>query len=87
MISEESPLVKEALRRLEIAEPRQAYDRAYRIRVAMQCSLSHSLLPKDQWTTHQSVRTLYLNLLQRTRILTLFILFWITGRQIPPTLY
>ncbi|ORZ24047.1 cytochrome b-c1 complex subunit 7 [Absidia repens] len=54
LIAEESPLVKEALRRLEIAEPRQAYDRAYRIRVAMQCSLSHTLLPKDQWTTHQT---------------------------------
>jgi hypothetical protein len=56
LLAEESPLVKEALRRLEIAEPRQVYDRAYRIRVAMQCSLSHTLLPKDQWTTQESVR-------------------------------
>ncbi|SAM03708.1 hypothetical protein [Absidia glauca] len=54
LLAEESPLVKEALRRLEIAEPRQVYDRAYRIRVAMQCSLSHTLLPKDQWTTPET---------------------------------
>ncbi|KAF7726575.1 Cytochrome b-c1 complex subunit 7 [Apophysomyces ossiformis] len=51
LLAEESDLVKEALRRLEIADPLAAYDRAYRIRVAMQCSLSHTLLPKDQWTT------------------------------------
>ncbi|KAG0749741.1 hypothetical protein G6F57_003972 [Rhizopus arrhizus] len=49
LVAEESELVKEALRRLEIAEPRAAYDRAYRIRVAQQCSLTHQLLPKDQW--------------------------------------
>ncbi|EIE85006.1 hypothetical protein RO3G_09716 [Rhizopus delemar RA 99-880] len=49
IVAEESELVKEALRRLEIAEPRAAYDRAYRIRVAQQCSLTHQLLPKDQW--------------------------------------
>ncbi|KAI8328485.1 cytochrome b-c1 complex subunit 7 [Chlamydoabsidia padenii] len=54
LVAEESPLVKEALRRLEIAEPRQMYDRAYRIRVAMQCSLSHTLLPKDQWVTPEA---------------------------------
>jgi hypothetical protein len=74
--SEESPLVKEALRRLEIAEPREAYDRAYRIRVAMQCSLSHTLLPKEQWTTHESVR---LMIIDTKKILThnFFIFFYI----------
>ncbi|KAI7878301.1 14 kDa subunit of cytochrome bd ubiquinol oxidase [Lichtheimia hyalospora FSU 10163] len=51
LISEENELVQEALRRLEIAEPREMYDRAYRIRVAQQCSLTHSLLPKEQWVT------------------------------------
>jgi ubiquinol-cytochrome c reductase subunit 7 len=55
LISEESELVQEALRRLEIAEPRAAYDRAYRIRVAQQCSLSHSLLPKDKWVSSTEV--------------------------------
>ncbi|KAG0164188.1 Cytochrome b-c1 complex subunit 7 [Apophysomyces sp. BC1034] len=53
LIAEESELVKEALRRFEIADPNAAYDRAYRIRVAQQLSLTHSLLPKDQWTTPQ----------------------------------
>lgn len=56
LISEESELVQEALRRLEIAEPRTAYDRAYRIRVAQQCSLSHQLLPKEKWVTQSQVR-------------------------------
>ncbi|KAI9323767.1 cytochrome b-c1 complex subunit 7 [Dichotomocladium elegans] len=54
LIAEESELVQEALRRLEIAEPREAYDRAYRIRVAQQCSLTHTLLPKDQWVTPET---------------------------------
>ncbi|KAI8058956.1 cytochrome b-c1 complex subunit 7 [Gilbertella persicaria] len=59
LITEESEVVQEALRRLEIAEPREAYDRAYRIRVAQQCSLSHQLLPKNQWVTPaQDVRYL-----------------------------
>lgn len=31
------------------------YDRAYRIRVAQQCSLTHSLLPKNQWVTAETV--------------------------------
>ncbi|CDH56085.1 cytochrome b-c1 complex subunit 7 [Lichtheimia corymbifera JMRC:FSU:9682] len=54
LISEENELVQEALRRLEIAEPREMYDRAYRIRVAQQCSLTHSLLPKNQWVTAET---------------------------------
>ncbi|RCI04014.1 Cytochrome b-c1 complex subunit 7 [Rhizopus stolonifer] len=49
LVAEENEIVKEALRRLEIAEPRAAYDRAYRIRVAQQLSLSHQLLPKNEW--------------------------------------
>jgi Arc/MetJ family transcription regulator len=55
LISEESELVQEALRRFEIAEPRSAYDRAFRIRVAQQCSLSHQLLSKDKWVTDAQV--------------------------------
>ncbi|KAI9301888.1 cytochrome b-c1 complex subunit 7 [Cunninghamella echinulata] len=50
IISEENPVVREALRRFEIAEPRASYDRAYRIRAAMQCSTTQSVLPKSQWT-------------------------------------
>lgn len=55
LVSEESELVQEALRRFEIAEPRAAYDRAYRIRVAQQCSLTHTLLPKEQWVKPEEV--------------------------------
>ncbi|ORX51334.1 14 kDa subunit of cytochrome bd ubiquinol oxidase [Hesseltinella vesiculosa] len=53
LIAEENPLVKEALRRLEIAEPRAAYDRAFRIRQAVQCSTTQSVLPKDKWITEE----------------------------------
>ncbi|ORY93764.1 cytochrome b-c1 complex subunit 7 [Syncephalastrum racemosum] len=53
LVAEESDVVQEAIRRLEIAEPREAYDRAYRLRVAQQLSLSHQLLPKDQWVTRE----------------------------------
>ncbi|KAI8374362.1 cytochrome b-c1 complex subunit 7 [Radiomyces spectabilis] len=51
LLAEESEVVQEALRRLEIANPKEAYDRAYRLRVAQQCSLSHQLLPQAQWVT------------------------------------
>ncbi|KAK9760655.1 Cytochrome b-c1 complex subunit 7 [Basidiobolus ranarum] len=47
IIAEESDTVREALRRLP---EKEAYDRAYRLRVAMQCSLSHTELPKSGWT-------------------------------------
>ncbi|GAB5589720.1 Cytochrome b-c1 complex subunit 7 [Umbelopsis nana] len=50
LIVEENDIAQEALRRLELSNPRAAYDRAYRLRVAQQCSLSHSLLPQEQWT-------------------------------------
>ncbi|KAI7871140.1 cytochrome b-c1 complex subunit 7 [Spinellus fusiger] len=53
LLVEESPLVQEALRRLEINNPTAAYERAYRIRVAQQCSLSHTLLPREEWVTPQ----------------------------------
>ncbi|KAI9829190.1 MAG: Cytochrome b-c1 complex subunit 7 [Phylliscum demangeonii] len=47
LIPEESELVQKALQRLP---PKEAYDRVFRMRRAMQCSLSHHLLPKEQWT-------------------------------------
>ncbi|KAG2185282.1 hypothetical protein INT44_002072 [Umbelopsis vinacea] len=50
LVVEENDITQEALRRLTLSNPREAYDRVYRIRVAQQCSLSHSLLPKEQWT-------------------------------------
>ncbi|KAK6433378.1 Cytochrome b-c1 complex subunit 7, mitochondrial [Oleoguttula sp. CCFEE 5521] len=47
LIPEESELMQRALKRLS---PKEAYDRVFRMRRAFQCSLSHQLLPKDEWT-------------------------------------
>ncbi|KAF2967105.1 hypothetical protein GQX73_g6480 [Xylaria multiplex] len=47
LIVEENEDVLKALQRLS---PQEAYDRVYRLRRAIQCSVTHKLLPKDQWT-------------------------------------
>ncbi|KAI9678078.1 MAG: Cytochrome b-c1 complex subunit 7 [Caeruleum heppii] len=47
LIPEESDTVQLALKRLS---PKEAYDRVFRLRRAVQCSLAHQLLPKDQHT-------------------------------------
>ncbi|KAI1306221.1 cytochrome b-c1 complex subunit 7 [Xylaria venustula] len=47
LIVEENEDVLKALKRLP---PQEAYDRVYRLRRATQCSVTHKLLPKDQWT-------------------------------------
>ncbi|KAI5801486.1 cytochrome b-c1 complex subunit 7 [Peziza echinospora] len=47
LINEEDPVVQQALTRLP---PKAAYDRVYRMRRAMQCSLSHQLLPAEEQT-------------------------------------
>jgi len=47
IIAEENETVRRALGRLP---PRLTYDRVYRQRRAMQCSLSHTLLPAEEWT-------------------------------------
>ncbi|KAF2648505.1 14 kDa subunit of cytochrome bd ubiquinol oxidase [Lophiostoma macrostomum CBS 122681] len=47
LIPEENEVVQLALKRLP---PKDAYDRVYRLRRAFQCSVSHQLLPKEQWT-------------------------------------
>ncbi|KAK8180557.1 cytochrome b-c1 complex subunit 7 [Phyllosticta capitalensis] len=49
LIPEESEVVLKALKRLS---PKESYDRVFRMRRAFQyqCSLSHQLLPKEQWT-------------------------------------
>merc|ERR1711988_116245 len=44
---EEDEIVQQALKRLS---PKEAYDRVFRMRRAFQCSLSHQLLPKTEWT-------------------------------------
>ncbi|KAF8507311.1 cytochrome bd ubiquinol oxidase [Hysterangium stoloniferum] len=48
LLLEERPDVQKALSRLSA---REAYDRAYRIRLASQCSVLHKDLPKEQWVT------------------------------------
>ncbi|KAI5857192.1 cytochrome b-c1 complex subunit 7 [Tricharina praecox] len=47
ILAEENPIVQKALKRLP---PRLAYDRMFRHRRAMQCSLSHQLLPLNEQT-------------------------------------
>ncbi|MCJ1324558.1 Cytochrome b-c1 complex subunit 7 [Thelotrema lepadinum] len=47
LIPEENETVLLALKRLP---PKEAYDRVYRLRRAVQCSLAHQLLPPDQQT-------------------------------------
>lgn len=47
LIPEENEVVELALKRLP---PKEAYDRVFRLRRAFQCSLSHTLLPKEQHT-------------------------------------
>ncbi|KAK8224512.1 ubiquinol-cytochrome c reductase complex 14 kDa protein [Phyllosticta capitalensis] len=53
LIPEESEVVLKALKRLS---PKESYDRVFRMRRAFQCSLSHQLLPKEQWTKPEEVR-------------------------------
>ncbi|KAK9460079.1 ubiquinol-cytochrome C reductase complex 14kD subunit-domain-containing protein [Lipomyces oligophaga] len=45
LIAEESEVVQKAISRLD---PKEYYDRVFRIRRAMQLSLSHQLLPKEE---------------------------------------
>ncbi|KAK7969625.1 hypothetical protein PG996_001934 [Apiospora saccharicola] len=47
LILEEDEQVLKALKRLP---PQEAYDRVYRLRRAVQCSVGAKILPKDQWT-------------------------------------
>ncbi|KAI2606085.1 cytochrome b-c1 complex subunit 7 [Hypoxylon fragiforme] len=47
LVVEEDEDVLKALKRLP---PQVAYDRVYRLRRAFQCSTTHKLLPKEEWT-------------------------------------
>lgn len=47
LIPEESDVVQQALKRLS---EKERLDRVYRMRRAVQCSLTHKLLPKKDWT-------------------------------------
>lgn len=44
--------MQEALRRLP---PEEAFKRAYRIRIAQQCGVTHHVLPRDQWLKPEEV--------------------------------
>ncbi|KAI2625848.1 putative ubiquinol--cytochrome-c reductase [Hypoxylon sp. NC1633] len=50
LINEENETVLKALKRLP---PKVAYDRVYRLRRAFQCSTTHRLLPKEEWTKEE----------------------------------
>ncbi|KZM25121.1 mitochondrial electron transport, ubiquinol to cytochrome c [Ascochyta rabiei] len=47
LLPEENDVVHTALKRLR---PQEAYDRVFRLRRAFQLSMSHQLLPKEEWT-------------------------------------
>ncbi|EMD96445.1 hypothetical protein COCC4DRAFT_84116 [Bipolaris maydis ATCC 48331] len=47
LLPEENDTVQTALKRLR---PQEAYDRVFRLRRAFQLSMSHQLLPKEEWT-------------------------------------
>jgi ubiquinol-cytochrome c reductase subunit 7 len=53
LLEEERVAHKIALDRLS---PREQYDRVYRIRRSVQCSVQHKLLPREQWTKPEDVR-------------------------------
>lgn len=57
LLEEENEAVQIALKRLSAKE---SYERVYRIRRSVQCSYTHKLLPKDQWTKPEEVRQLSL---------------------------
>ncbi|EMC97052.1 hypothetical protein BAUCODRAFT_32794, partial [Baudoinia panamericana UAMH 10762] len=47
LLPEETEGMQLALKRLS---PKEAYDRVFRMRRAFQCSLTHQLLPRNEWT-------------------------------------
>lgn len=47
--------VTNAPKALSRLPPREAYDRAHRIRLASQCSVLHKILPKEQWVKPSEV--------------------------------
>jgi hypothetical protein len=54
LLEEEREDVSVALKRLS---PKEAYERIYRIRRATQCSVQHKLLPRNEWTKPEQVRS------------------------------
>jgi ubiquinol-cytochrome c reductase subunit 7 len=52
LLEDENPIVQEALRRLP---PDESFKRAYRVRIAQQCGVTHHDLPRDQWLKPEDV--------------------------------
>ncbi|KAF2690780.1 hypothetical protein K458DRAFT_326648 [Lentithecium fluviatile CBS 122367] len=61
LIPEENDTVQLALKRLP---PKDAYDRVFRLRRAFQCSVSHQLLPKNEWTKQEEDTPYLSNIIQ-----------------------
>lgn len=70
LIEEENEIVQEALRRLPAEEQ---YRRAYRIRIAQQCGVTHTELPRDQWLKPEDVCPLLAELLSGQLFWTSFV--------------
>ncbi|KAK6076734.1 ubiquinol-cytochrome C reductase complex 14kD subunit [Seiridium cupressi] len=64
LIVEENEDVIKALKRLS---PQESYDRVYRIRRAMQCSVTHKLLPKEEQTKPEEDVPYLLPLIEQIR--------------------
>lgn len=58
LYEEEREATQLALKRLSAKE---SYERIYRIRRSVQCSYQNKLLPRDQWTKPEEVRTRSIN--------------------------
>lgn len=65
LIQEEKPEVQTALKRLT---ERESYDRAFRLKQAIQLSVMHRELPKENWLKPEEVCTF--SQLRDTRMLT-----------------
>ncbi|KAF2035568.1 hypothetical protein EK21DRAFT_54465 [Setomelanomma holmii] len=50
LLPEENNVVQTALKRLP---PQEAYNRVFRLRRAIQLSMTHQLLPKEEWTKQE----------------------------------
>ncbi|KAF2740690.1 14 kDa subunit of cytochrome bd ubiquinol oxidase [Polyplosphaeria fusca] len=61
LIPEENDIVQLALKRLP---PKEAYDRVFRLRRAFQCSVTHHLLPKEEWTKPDEDRPYLTNIIE-----------------------
>lgn len=57
IISENDPVIQEALKRLS---DKEMFDRTFRLRRAIQLNLNHDVLPKSEHTKPEEVRAKFL---------------------------